>query len=302
MVALGDEAELGTIWTIDSDGTALWPLGWPGLQDPEGSPGYGTVEPVGFPSWSPDGRLAFAASTYSPDGSYGPHVYVGDLDGFGLRQLAPGYQPAWSPDGSAIAYTSPAEDSLWVMDADGSDPRQIFGTGGNDGSVSGPAWSPDGRQIVFAYTDQIYTVRAAGDSPAVRLTFHAGFNGQPDWQPLPGAIRLADGTFSVTASSVIAPVRLALGNVTVTPSSACGRRTLHLQARLLDTDGHVVHGTTVTARSVPAGLVRAASGRTGTLGGVLIALRPTAALRSRRLTLILTARGASRRVSIPVRC
>ena len=53
--------------------------------------------------------------------------------------------PAWSPDGTQIAFLSGDEgDQLWVMNADGSATRRL-----TDGVAfeAFPAWSPDGAQI-----------------------------------------------------------------------------------------------------------------------------------------------------------
>ena len=57
--------------------------------------------------------------------------------------------PAWSPDGQKIAFSSERDDALniYVMNADGSDVARLTdnSTGGRE-----PAWSPDGRKIAFA--------------------------------------------------------------------------------------------------------------------------------------------------------
>ncbi|GEM_PF-209087 len=59
------------------------------------------------------------------------------------------YHPRYSPDGSRIAFVSDrigGQDNLWVMNADGSDPRPVFLDRGS--RIRQPAWMPDGRTIV----------------------------------------------------------------------------------------------------------------------------------------------------------
>ena len=62
-------------------------------------------------------------------------------------------QPRFSPDGKSIAFTSDrpgqskkAGDNIWVMDADGENPRQV--TNETYRLLNGPAWSPDGEYLV----------------------------------------------------------------------------------------------------------------------------------------------------------
>ncbi len=57
-------------------------------------------------------------------------------------------QPVWSPDGSQIAFTSDrgGGDNLWVMSADGSDPRAV--TEESFRLLNGPAWHPEGDALV----------------------------------------------------------------------------------------------------------------------------------------------------------
>ena len=56
--------------------------------------------------------------------------------------------PVWSPDGSQIAFASSRDGlgGIWLMDADGSNPRKLLPAGYGDAS---PTWSPDGRRIAF---------------------------------------------------------------------------------------------------------------------------------------------------------
>jgi Tol biopolymer transport system component len=100
------------------------------------------------PSWSPDGaRIAFR---YQPGGDETAEIChergwegLGDLS----RNATMDYSPAWSPDGSQIAFASSRSGRLpaiWIMDRDGSNPRQV---GRVDREY--PAWSPDGHRIAF---------------------------------------------------------------------------------------------------------------------------------------------------------
>lgn len=61
--------------------------------------------------------------------------------------------PAWSPDGSRIAFTAYRSGSptIWIMNADGTMLRQIT-VAGNWGDFS-PSWSADGRTLAFQRVD-----------------------------------------------------------------------------------------------------------------------------------------------------
>lgn len=58
-------------------------------------------------------------------------------------------QPVWSPDGSTILFVSDRSgaENLWLMDADGRNPRQISLYDDNPVFVS-PEWAPDGQSIL----------------------------------------------------------------------------------------------------------------------------------------------------------
>lgn len=110
------------------------------------------------PEWSPDGtKIVFVKSDrekshricadgelhmVSPDGS--DLVRLTDDDAYD-------FAPAWSPDGSRIAFMrSNRSDYAWdiyVMNSDGSDLRRLTDFPGYDGN---PAWSPDGTLIAFS--------------------------------------------------------------------------------------------------------------------------------------------------------
>jgi Tol biopolymer transport system component len=80
-------------------------------------------------------------------------IFTGKLDGSDERRLTSGpgqdQYPAWSPDGSKIAFARNIDGQweLWVMDGDGSHQRQV--TQGGAQVKQEPAWSPDGRFLAF---------------------------------------------------------------------------------------------------------------------------------------------------------
>ena len=69
-------------------------------------------------------------------------------------------QPRFSPDGEHIAFTSDAggADNIWIMNADGSEPRQL--TKEDFRLLNNPAWSPDGRYV--AARKHFTTTRSLG--------------------------------------------------------------------------------------------------------------------------------------------
>lgn len=88
------------------------------------------------PAWSPRGdRIAFQSRI---GGAW--QILTMTPDGREVRQLTArgnNEDPTWSPDGRMLAYIH--EGKLWVMEADGSNARQI---GGATGQYSNVAWSP----------------------------------------------------------------------------------------------------------------------------------------------------------------
>lgn len=98
-------------------------------------------------------------------------LYTVAPDGTGLTRLtttgAAEWDPAWSPDGTRIAYLR--NGAVWVMAADGSGARSL--TPGRS-LLRDPSWSPDGTRILFASdggSEDLWTVPADGSAQAQRL-------------------------------------------------------------------------------------------------------------------------------------
>jgi len=96
-----------------------------------------------------------------------------DADGSDRRQLPAedAAQPAWSPDGSKIAFVDSQSGSLYVINADGTGLRRVVDLaglmGGRGNLTMSPSWSPDGTSLAFASgstatSTHIYLVNADG--------------------------------------------------------------------------------------------------------------------------------------------
>ena len=129
-----------------------------------------TPEPEQHPSWSPDGKqILFTRG----DVMTNIDVYVMDADCSNVTRLTEhperDQRGVFSPDGATIAFVSQRDGdvAIWLMAADGSNPRKL---------VQGrePSFSPDGRRIAFTSSafddnDEIYLIDLDG-SNRTRLT------------------------------------------------------------------------------------------------------------------------------------
>ena len=145
-----------------------------------------------WPSWSPDTLKIVYMSNQRPDTTVPVHyhLYVMGADGSNPTRLTFGdsvdhYQPAWSPDGTKIAFGSNKDGNgeIYVMDPNGANVVRLTADASEDGQ---PAWSPDGMKIAFATerdgNAEIYVMDSSGANP-VNLTNHSGSDLAPAWSP-----------------------------------------------------------------------------------------------------------------------
>lgn len=129
-----------SLYFINQDGSDIHPL----PMSPEGD----------FdPHWSPDGQQIVFTSLRSGR----PQIYLLDVDTTSVTQISsgeyPDKQPAWSPDGKEIVFVRQlpyASSQIWLMGADGSNPRRFSNSGDLDDIW--PTFRPDGKYIIFGQT------------------------------------------------------------------------------------------------------------------------------------------------------
>ena len=138
------------------------------------------------PAWSPDGRIAFAS-----DRDRRSDIYVMNANGSDQTRLTTGgAHPAWSPDGTMLAYTGTdcafyddCYPTIFISSAAAPTGAANFGPGER------PSWSPDGRKIAFSglecdfyYTSCVPTVVRIGRLDQGEVTGLVR-GSSPAWRP-----------------------------------------------------------------------------------------------------------------------
>jgi Tol biopolymer transport system component len=191
------------------------------------------------PVWSPDGtKIAFTSSRALSGldaALLTRNVWVMNSDGTNAEPLtkltvAASSAPAWSPDGTKIAYVSAralngtnnaGSPNLWVMNADGSGSRPLTAlTSTYNMSTETPSWSPDGTKIVFASSratdgsdngsaiQNIWVVNADGIGARALTSLTTSSSYQPRWASGGSKIlfcssRALDGSDAPNANSTL---------------------------------------------------------------------------------------------------
>ncbi|HEY3204737.1 MAG TPA: protein kinase [Thermoanaerobaculia bacterium] len=114
------------------------------------------------PSWSPDGGTIVFVRAREPRRKLEPGDVFGAYWGGDVwivdrasrresRLVEDAYNPSFAPDGSRIAVDAPwaGQRRIWLVDANGRNPKQLTSDVSEAIGHVRPRWSPDGRRIVF---------------------------------------------------------------------------------------------------------------------------------------------------------
>ncbi|MCV0404473.1 MAG: hypothetical protein K5924_12335 [Chloroflexi bacterium] len=209
---------------------------------------------VSVARWSPDGSM-LAFTTTEPGSQFGgdsiepSELQVIRPDGTGLRTLAQGPAdappPAWSPDGTRIAFTGSkgdqpldGETTIDIVTVAEGTVRTVAELDG--AALSEPMWSPDGRRLAFgtyefellAHTSGIGIVGVDGGAVDMLASGQGAFYGGPIWSPdgrWIATVRVAD----VELSAELVAFEVASGQETVLASEVLSV-TAWLERQLLD--------------------------------------------------------------------
>ena len=164
------------IWVMDSNGNNK--INISSESDSAGEGGWR------FPIWSPDDKW-IVHGRYMSNGQAGTDVFTMDTNGTNSKWIAHGSFPRYSYDGTKLAFYTEPGLTIWIIEADGTNPRQL--TQGPDWDFS---WSPDGKSIVFLRwavnnrnpipkgNGQLWVIDVDGTNLR-QLTFFKGIYGPP---------------------------------------------------------------------------------------------------------------------------
>jgi dipeptidyl aminopeptidase/acylaminoacyl peptidase len=154
---------------------------------PAPTPKAPAAEPKPQKTPKPKGKLAFQTA-------FGGPIYSINVDGSDLQRVTTGLEPAWSPDGSQVAFARWQQPrGIYVVDADGSGERRLF----DWGETRWPSWSPDGSEILFSH-------QKGGREGGERCFFGFCFTIPTTEQWRLGVVNVNDGSFVEPTASKFA--------------------------------------------------------------------------------------------------
>jgi Tol biopolymer transport system component len=146
---------------------------------------------IGGPTISPDGRRILYPKASSGSYRRGGSLYVTDVDGSTEPTKTVGGRntgPAWSPDGSTIAFSRIEDDDvahILTMPV-GGEKSDIDVLTSKDRIDVDPSWSPDSASLVFrrGSDDEHFRLMVmTGDGDDERELSRSGTVGSPSWTP-----------------------------------------------------------------------------------------------------------------------
>jgi Tol biopolymer transport system component len=225
------------------------------------------------------GKLAFAAPA---DNKRPPDIFVINADGTGLANLTRSEEtddrsPAWSPDGTEIAFGSDGGEAhardIYVINVRNRALRNLTkGAGAN----YDPAWSPDGQKIAFSsertdpetgeYDDHYEIYVRDRDGEVAKLTHNESDDLEPVWSPdgtMIAFISKRDGNWEIYAMNADGSAQRNLSNNPADDEqpawSPDGRKIAFVSDRddlaelyVMNPDGTAVQGLT-NATTIPTG-------------------------------------------------
>ncbi|MET8826969.1 amidohydrolase family protein [Streptomyces sp. NPDC004610] len=218
------------LWSVPRAGGTAVPLTPAGLEPTR-------------PQFAPDGETLVVCAYHG--GGY--HLWTLRPDGSELRRLTDGPHddrgPAWSPDGTRIAFASerggdPVTGSpyrVWTVDVRTGVLTRLTGRPGQDGPAQGgewedydPTWSPDGSRVLFVRAAVTATGALRADTVAAVAADGSG----------PVTAEHLDGSGAQLMTPAVSPAgRLAYLRTTAAPTASCA---LVVDGRPVAVDGDVL--------------------------------------------------------------
>jgi Tol biopolymer transport system component len=185
--------------------------------DADLSNAYGTI------SLSPDGKqiLESGFDSFDPgeDNSINQPIFLRDVGRSDRKQIATGVDPAWSPDGTQIAFASKqgsdTDSDIYIMNADGSNQRRLLQNSGKDLQ---PLWSFDGKYIAFSTVPENGRRYVTVTDLQGKMTATFDVQDFPVWSPATDQLAYSDGTHPVCVADPDG------GDIQCTPAQDAGLR------------------------------------------------------------------------------